>query len=170
MLISILQCTFYCQISSFIVDIKALFAVNSELVSVAPRWMDLGLSLGLDQHVLESLESNYPRDVNRCLTETLARWLQQVRTARSWRAITAALISPSINRVDLAHSIATSHGMCQTSLCILLSFFFLVLLVYSSIYFVGCFPTGIGTPKESESRYPDVSSEQLGKHNSKFAA
>ena len=98
----------------FLVDIKALHAGNSELVSVAPKWMDLGLSLGLDKPVLDSLESNYPRDVNRCLTETLAKWLQQVRTARSWRTITHALIAPSINRADLAHSVATKHGMCQT--------------------------------------------------------
>jgi len=94
----------------------ALHAVTSELVSVAPKWMELGLYLGLEQPVLDALESNYPRDVNRCLTETLARWLQQVRTARSWRAITHALISPFINRVDLAHNIAMSHGTCQISL------------------------------------------------------
>ena len=106
----------YLVVYTFLVDIMALHAVNDELVSVAPRWMELGLSLGLEQSVLDALESNYPRDVNRCLTETLARWLQQVRTARSWRAITNALISPSINRVDLAHSIAMSHGMCQIRL------------------------------------------------------
>ena len=99
----------------FFVDIRALCAVNSELVSVAPKWMDLGLSLGLDQLVLDSLESTYPRDVNRCLTETLARWLQQVRAARSWRAITLALIVPSINRIDLAHRIAMNHGMFRYS-------------------------------------------------------
>ena len=101
---------------SFLVDITALPAVNSELVSVAPKWMELGRSLGLDQPVLDALESNYPRDVNRCLTETLAKWMQQVRTARSWRAITHALIVSSINRVDLTHSIAMSHGRCQISL------------------------------------------------------
>ena len=97
---------------SFLVDIMALHTVNSELVSVAPKWMNLGLSLGLDQPVLDALESNYPRDVDRCLTETLARWLQQVRTARSWRAITYSLIVSPINRADLAYSIAMSHGMC----------------------------------------------------------
>ena len=99
---------------SFLVDIAALHAVNSELVSVAPKWMDLGRSLELDQPVLDAIKSNYPRDVNRCLTETLAKWLQQVRTARSWKAITHALIVSSINRVDLAHSIAKSWYVSDT--------------------------------------------------------
>ena len=87
-----------------------LSAVNSELVSVAPRWMDLGVSLGLDPPTLELIASDHPNDANRCLTEVLAKWLQQVRTARSWRAITLALMSPSISEGDLAHSIAMSHG------------------------------------------------------------
>ena len=98
----------------FLVDIQALCAVNSELVSVAPTWMDLGLALGLDKHVLELIKSNY-RYVNRCLTETLAEWLQQVRTARSWRAITLSLIVPSISEGSLAHRIAMSHSMFQIS-------------------------------------------------------
>ena len=118
----------------FLVDINALHAVNSQLVSVAPKWMDLGLSLGLDKPILDSLESNYPRDVNRCLTETLAKWLQQVRTARSWRTITHALMASSINRADLAHSVAMKHGMCQTGFvfcfCPFFSFFFLFLYLF----------------------------------------
>ena len=88
-----------------------LSAVNNALVSVAPRWMDLGVSLGLDSPTIELIHSNHPKDASRCLTEMLAKWLQQVRTARSWRAITLALMSPSVNKSDLAHSIALSHGM-----------------------------------------------------------
>ena len=115
--ILVVQCsTHLMACHPILVDITTLHAVNSELLSVAPKWMELGLCLGLEQPVLDALESNYPRDVNRCLTETLARWLQQVKAARSWRAITHALIVSSINRVDLAHSIAMSHGMCQIRL------------------------------------------------------
>ena len=153
----------------FLVDIQALCAVNSELVSVAPMWMDLGLSLGLDKPVLDSLESNYPRDVNRCLTETLAKWLQQVRTARSWRTITHALIAPSINRDDLAHSVAMKHGMCQTGF-VFCFFPFSLFFVSILLYFAGSFHAGTDTPQESDTRYQDVNSERLGKHNSKFAA
>ena len=95
----------------FLADIKALCAVNSELVSVAPRWMDLGMSLGLDPPTLDLIDADHPRDASRCLTEVLAKWLQQVRTAPSWRTLVLALMSPPISRSDLARSIAMNHGI-----------------------------------------------------------
>ena len=92
-------------------DIQALFDVNSELVSVAPKWMDIGHSLGLSSSTLESIGANY-RDVNHCLTEMLSAWLQkQGRISPTWRSLAGALMSPSVNRCDLAERIGTSHGM-----------------------------------------------------------
>ena len=130
-----------------------LSAVNSELVSVAPRWMDLGLALGLDKHDLESLESNYPRDVNRCLTETLARWLQQVRTAPSWKVVVTVLSSPPLNRCDLAHSIAMRHG----------EYMYIVSNLQSSyqVFYI----IGNNTPSDHTLKYSNVNSEELGEQN-----
>ena len=99
------------QLYPFFADIKALCAVNSELVSVAPRWRDLGVSLGLDSSTLELIDADHPRDASRCLTEVLAKWLQQVRTIPSWRTLVFALTSFLVNRSDLAHGIAMSHGI-----------------------------------------------------------
>ena len=36
---------------------------------------DLGLYLGLSYNDLKTIEDNYPRDAERCLTEFLAKWL-----------------------------------------------------------------------------------------------
>ena len=39
------------------------------------KWFDLGLYLGLIHNDLKVIESNYPRDAERCLRECLAKWL-----------------------------------------------------------------------------------------------
>ena len=129
---------------------------------MAPKWMDLGLALGLDKSVLELIKSNY-RYVSRCLTETLAEWLQQVRTARSWRAIAHSLIVPSISEGSLAHKIAMSHGMFRLAFRFLSFFFF-------NSHFACSFHTGIASSEESNTRYQDISSERLGKHKSQSAS
>ncbi|XP_019858124.1 PREDICTED: uncharacterized protein LOC109586378 isoform X1 [Amphimedon queenslandica] len=39
------------------------------------KWFDLGLYLGLIHNDLKVIETNYPRDAERCLRECLAKWL-----------------------------------------------------------------------------------------------
>ena len=39
------------------------------------KWFDLGLHLGLSYNDLKTIEHNYPRDAEQCLTECLAKWL-----------------------------------------------------------------------------------------------
>ncbi|XP_019858330.1 PREDICTED: uncharacterized protein LOC109586572 [Amphimedon queenslandica] len=41
----------------------------------AIKWFDLGLYLGLIHNDLKVIETNYPRDAERCLRECLAKWL-----------------------------------------------------------------------------------------------
>ena len=40
------------------------------------KWFDLGLYLGLIHNDLKVIETNYPRDAERCLRECLAKWLK----------------------------------------------------------------------------------------------
>uniref|UniRef100_A0A1X7SSX5 Death domain-containing protein n=1 Tax=Amphimedon queenslandica TaxID=400682 RepID=A0A1X7SSX5_AMPQE len=40
------------------------------------KWFDLGLYLGLSYNDLKTIETNYPRDTEQCLTECLAKWLK----------------------------------------------------------------------------------------------
>ena len=39
--------------------------------------MEFGLECGLRHNTLRELEANYPRDVSRCFTECVARWLRR---------------------------------------------------------------------------------------------
>ena len=41
------------------------------------KWFDLGLYLGLSYNDLKTIEHNYPRDAEQCLTECLANWLME---------------------------------------------------------------------------------------------
>uniref|UniRef100_A0A1X7TPL0 Death domain-containing protein n=1 Tax=Amphimedon queenslandica TaxID=400682 RepID=A0A1X7TPL0_AMPQE len=41
------------------------------------KWFDLGLHLGLSYDDLKTIEHNYPRDAEQCLTECLAKWLKK---------------------------------------------------------------------------------------------
>ena len=54
------------------------------------EWYQLGLQLGLTAGKLRTIESNHPRDAERCKTEVLAWWLQNA-TERSWKIIAEAL-------------------------------------------------------------------------------
>ena len=42
----------------------------------ADKWFILGLQLDVLHNDLKTIEMNYPRDAQRCLTECLAKWLQ----------------------------------------------------------------------------------------------
>ena len=60
------------------------------------RYRDLGLELGLHYNTLNDIEANYPRDVKKCLTECLAKWLSEVdsvykKEKPTWRALVRAL-------------------------------------------------------------------------------
>ena len=62
----------------FCVDIDNLNDVLDQLKGFPKdRWMEFGLECGLHYNTLSELEANYPRDVSRCLTECVARWLRR---------------------------------------------------------------------------------------------
>ena len=42
----------------------------------ADKWFSLGVQLDILHNDLKTVEMNYPRDAQRCLTECLAKWLQ----------------------------------------------------------------------------------------------
>ena len=41
------------------------------------KWMEFGRECGLHYRTLRALEANYPRDVDRCFSECVARWLER---------------------------------------------------------------------------------------------
>ena len=62
----------------FFVDINSLNDVLDQLKGFPKdKWMEFGLECGLYYNTLRELEANYPRDVSRCFTECVARWLRR---------------------------------------------------------------------------------------------
>ena len=53
------------------------------------KWFDLGLNLGLSYNDLKTIERNYPRDTEQCLTECLAKWLME-DTKATWDKLSIA--------------------------------------------------------------------------------
>ena len=66
--------------------------------------MELGLKLGLKKNTLDAIETNYPRDVHRCLIECLSKWLERADAVDSkggatWDSLSDALRSMDENAV-----------------------------------------------------------------------
>ena len=62
------------------------------------KWYDLGLSLGLLDPKLKTIEEDYPRDSDRCLRECLSFWLQTDDKA-TWTKLVVALYEMEENSV-----------------------------------------------------------------------
>ena len=54
------------------------------------KWHQLGIQLGLSPGLLHTIESNHPRDADRCKTEVLTWWLRNAEEC-SWDKIAEAL-------------------------------------------------------------------------------
>ena len=69
------------------------------------RWYELGLRLGLRKYTLDAIEVDHYRDVSRCLTECLFKWLRGAdnvdsRGRATWDSLSDAL--QSMNEVAVA--------------------------------------------------------------------
>ena len=89
-------------------DKHSLKAILYSISAVAADWFNLGVALGLSYDSLKTIESDYPRDTLRCLTEVIIAWLQD-SSQSTWRGLVFALESPIVNRVDIATIIAKEH-------------------------------------------------------------
>jgi len=89
----------------FNIGIDDLYRVNCE-VAVVTDWHSLGIALKLSS--LEQIGANY-KDPARCMTEVLVAWLRQSQTPCSWKSLVSALMSPTVNRTDVAQKIAAEH-------------------------------------------------------------
>ena len=92
------------------------------------RWHELGLRLGLHKDTLDVLEAVFPRDVPRCLTECLDKWLRRVdyvdsKGGATFDSLSDALISMNEN--------AAADKLDQESKLISLIVLVLTVCVYS---------------------------------------
>ena len=65
------------RMSSLDIDINDLFEVKREIQPVTKRWRNIGLALRLDHDQLNTIETQYSRDLDDCLTEMLSLWLKR---------------------------------------------------------------------------------------------
>ena len=94
------------------------------MVTNAVEWFQLGLELRIRPTSLEHIKANF-KDVERCMTEMLAQWLQkQGRDVPTWKALVSAVRTASSLREEIASTVAAKHGMAFP--CILYKFFCII--------------------------------------------
>ena len=72
------------------------------------RWYLLGLQLGVDEHDLEMIEKNYPRDVDTCKLKMFGAWLRTDPSA-TYEKLARALAA--IGLKNTAESLCNDRGM-----------------------------------------------------------
>ena len=78
----------------------------NELVTIAHKWFDIGIQLGISYHVLKGFEQQHKDNPYRCLSEMLHCWLNgNGNCCVKWETIVEAIRSPSINETGLAERI-----------------------------------------------------------------
>ena len=87
---------------------QSLGIVLNSISTLTAQWFDLGVALGLSYDTLKTIESNYPKDVNRCRTEMITAWLRST-SQPSWQRLASALSLPLVNRSEIATMIAAEH-------------------------------------------------------------
>ena len=104
-----------------------LFDVKGELLSVVPRWKDIGLALRLDPSQLDDIE-NDNRYASDCLTKVLTLWLKKAyNTERfgepSWELLARAVAHPAGgNNPALAEEIAKKYGGTVNTVVVIIVF------------------------------------------------
>ena len=93
-------------------DVHSLVTIVDGIHVITAQWFNLGLALKLSYSTLKQIESNFPRDSLRCLTEMVEMWLQS-SSHPSWQGLVSALRSPSVSRIDIADRIAVDHPSHQ---------------------------------------------------------
>ena len=69
------------------------------------KWDFIGLELGLSPGTLDATKLANQGDPDRCLMETLKKWLSSPELHPSWSRLAEALRSPTVGMGDLADKI-----------------------------------------------------------------
>ena len=84
--------------------------VKEEIYTLAAKYFELGVALGIPVHELEKLQNQYGAvNFDRCFIEVILLWLRGC-TSRTWQALVRAVDSKSgVNDHSLALEIAGRH-------------------------------------------------------------
>lgn len=64
-----------------------------------PKWIELGLGLGLNQNTLDIIKYNYRGDAEECLRESLAKWLRGADMVNQSRGATWIALANALKRI-----------------------------------------------------------------------
>ena len=91
----------------------------NELVTVAHKWITIGIQLGIDYHVLKGFGQQYNNDPIRCLAEMLQYWLDgnaaDGKSHVNWETVVKALKSPLVNELGLAEKVCENHQLLHAA-------------------------------------------------------
>ena len=81
--------------------------MNEVAAEIPGRWRDMGLQLGLDHRVLETIAKISQGDSNFCFSNVFTRWKNQTSTTDpyTWSTIVQALETPAVGEERLAYKI-----------------------------------------------------------------
>lgn len=74
-----------------IVDKPELRTLLKELLEVAYKWENIGVLLGIEPNILQSVKSAVRDEPTNCLREMLIIWVKQICPPPSWSAIVDVL-------------------------------------------------------------------------------
>ena len=84
----ILFWSFCFPVASTPLTVKDIYIELKEMT--AAEWYRLGIQLGIRPDTLSTIEYNYPRDAQRCMTEVILWWLQNAPEC-SWAKLAEAV-------------------------------------------------------------------------------
>ena len=85
----------------------------SNALSSVTKWHTLGVKMGLESHVLTTIQQDYPQDSNRCRDEMIACCLRSANPP-TWKTTTDALCQ--MGEHHLADKIRTKHPSSFTTI------------------------------------------------------
>ena len=78
-----------------------------EAITSVINWHSLGLKLGLERHKLDKIQVDHHWKVDNCQKAMVSLWLDTDEA--SWHSLVQALISPIVDKRDLAIALAKQH-------------------------------------------------------------
>ena len=76
------------------------------------KWEDLGLQLGLYKLTLGVIEANNPRDVDACLRECIAKWLQRADGVDNKGRPSYVTLAKALEEIGQKNTADHIHGKC----------------------------------------------------------
>ena len=96
-----------------------MFSVYREVLDLAPKWMDVGLMLGVRHSYLKEIRIAYRESPRECLKEALEQWLKQAYDVNknglpTWKKMVEVAADPIAgDNPALAAIIAQNHQGMQ---------------------------------------------------------